>query len=74
MKERNLNHEKRIRSYLFSFDFETHKAICQNLNVKPNIPEEKKYEKAYHLLMMYFDSIADEEKEYVSKELNKLGL
>ena len=33
-----------------------------------------KYEKAYHLLMMYFDSIADEEKEYVSKELNKIGL
>ena len=76
MKERNLNHEKRIRSYLFSGDIERHKAICQNLNVKPNIPEENKpnYEKAYHLLMMYFDSIADEEKEYVSKELNKIGL
>ena len=33
-----------------------------------------KFKKAYHLLMTYFDSIADEEKEKVSKELEKLGL
>ena len=33
-----------------------------------------KYKKGYHLLMMYFDSIADEEKPKVSKELENLGL
>ena len=37
MKERNLTYEKKVRAYLFSFDFETHKQICENLNVKPNI-------------------------------------
>lgn len=34
----------------------------------------KKYKDSYHLLMMYFKHIPEEEKEYVSKELNKLGL
>ena len=36
--------------------------------------EENKYKRAYHLLMMYYDSIADEEKEFIDKELKKLGL
>lgn len=39
MKKRNEEYEKKFRAYLFSFDFETHKKICGNLNVKPNIPE-----------------------------------
>jgi len=39
MKERSLNYEKKFRKYLFSFDFKTHKEICKNINVKPNIPE-----------------------------------
>jgi len=40
MKTRNLEYEKKFRTYLFSFDFEKHKEICKNLNVKPNIPKE----------------------------------
>lgn len=37
MKERNLEYEKKFREYLFSFDFKTHKKICENINTKPNI-------------------------------------
>lgn len=33
MKKRNLEYEKRFRAYLFSFNFETHKQICENINV-----------------------------------------
>ncbi len=36
--------------------------------------DKERYEKAYYLLMEYFDSISDEEKPKVSKELEKLGL
>ena len=36
MKERNLSYEQKFRKYLFSFDFETHKEICNNLNVRHN--------------------------------------
>jgi len=36
MKKRNLDYEKKFRTYLFSFDFETHKQICKDLNVKHN--------------------------------------
>jgi len=35
--------------------------------------EENKYEKAYNLLMEYWDSIPDEDKEELDKELTKLG-
>ena len=34
MRERNLEYEKKFRAYLFSFDFETHKEICKNINVR----------------------------------------
>jgi len=36
MKTRNLIYEKKFRAYLFSFDFETHKEICKNINVIPS--------------------------------------
>lgn len=36
MKVRSLSYEEKFRKYLFSFDFETHKKICENLNVKHN--------------------------------------
>jgi hypothetical protein len=32
------------------------------------------YEKAYYILMEYFDSISEEEKPIVSKQLEELGL
>jgi len=32
-KERNLEYENKFRAYLFSWDFETHKKICKNINV-----------------------------------------
>jgi len=35
MKERNLEYEARFRAYLFSGDFERHKLICKNINVRP---------------------------------------
>jgi len=34
----------------------------------------KKYKKAFDILNCYFDSISDEEKPKVSKQLTKLGL
>ncbi len=38
--------------------------------------EEKtnKYEKGFEIMYEFFDSIADEQKEEVSKQLDKLGL
>ena len=36
MKIRNLNYENKFRAYLFSMDLETHKKICNNINVKHN--------------------------------------
>ena len=33
IKKRNLEYENKFRKYLFSFDFETHKGICKNINV-----------------------------------------
>lgn len=36
-KQRNQEYERKFRAYLFSFDWETHKQICGNLNVKPKI-------------------------------------
>jgi len=33
-----------------------------------------KYKKAYDILMEYFDSISDEEKPKVAKQLKELGL
>ena len=47
--------------------------------VKPRICkvcEEKKpnYKKAYHLLMEYWDSLPDEEKEDINNKLRGMGL
>lgn len=36
MKKRSLEYEQKFRKYLYSFDFETHKKICENINVKHN--------------------------------------
>ncbi len=36
MKKRNLSYEKKFRKYLFSFDLETPKEICKEINVKHN--------------------------------------
>ena len=36
MKKRNLEYEKKFRKYLFSFDFQIHKEICKNINVRDN--------------------------------------
>jgi len=36
MKERNVEYEKKFRKYIYSFDFETHKKICKNINLKHN--------------------------------------
>jgi len=33
-----------------------------------------RFEKGFNILIEYFDSIADEEKEEVSRKLDKLGL
>ncbi len=35
MVKRNLDYEKKFRAYLFSGDFERHKKICKNINVRP---------------------------------------
>ena len=37
MKERNEKYEQKFRKYLFSFNFETHKKICKNINVNPKL-------------------------------------
>jgi len=39
MKERSLDYESKFRKYIYSFDFETHKKICENINLKPNVNE-----------------------------------
>ena len=36
MKQRNLSYEQKFRKYLYSFDFDTHKKICSNINLKHN--------------------------------------
>jgi len=36
MKKRNLEYEAKFRKYLFSFNFENHKDICKNINVRHN--------------------------------------
>lgn len=41
IKKRNLEYEKKFRKYLFSFDFDTHKEICESINVKAKMGETK---------------------------------
>ena len=36
MKKRSLEYEAKFRKYLYSFDLETHKEICKNINLKSN--------------------------------------
>ncbi len=36
MKQRNLKYEQKFKTYLFSFDLNTHKEICKTINVKDN--------------------------------------
>ena len=40
IKKRNLVYENKFRAYLFSMDLETHKAICDNINVKVKLAED----------------------------------
>jgi len=35
MKERNIEYENKFKKYLYGFDFETYKQICENIEVKP---------------------------------------
>ena len=37
MKERSLKYEQKFIKYLYSFDFETFKKICKDLNVNPKL-------------------------------------
>jgi len=41
MKKRSIEYELKFRKYLYSFDFQTHKEICKNINVKHNQGGEK---------------------------------
>ena len=43
--KRNLEYEKKFKTYLFKFDFETHKAICKNINVVESTEETRKIKK-----------------------------
>jgi len=74
MKGRNLEYENKFRRYLFSMTFKIHKEICENINVKPNIPSRNKYEEGFDILYEYFDSISDEEKPEVNRRLKEIGL
>ncbi len=35
MKERNIEYENKFKKYLYSFDFEIYKQICEKIEVKP---------------------------------------
>lgn len=45
MKERSLEYEKKFRKYLYSFDYETHKKICENINIKIANKKQENHEK-----------------------------
>lgn len=45
MKERSLNYEKRFKKYLFSFNWETHKKICENINVVESTEDTRRNKK-----------------------------
>ena len=38
----NLEYVKKFRKYLFKFDWETHKKICENLNVVESTEETRR--------------------------------
>lgn len=42
MGKRNLDYEKKFRSYLFSGDYERHKKIVKNLNLVPSTESTRK--------------------------------
>ena len=51
------------------------KSNSELLKINLDLMKEKdKYEKGFNILYEYFDSISDEEKPKVSKQLNKIGL
>ena len=54
-------------------DYHTTTEQCDNIECKS---ERKKpnYKKAYNILLEYWDSIADEEKEDLNKRLEEIGL
>jgi len=66
IKKRNEEYEKKFRKYLFSFDLETHKKICENLNVNHNQHNKTKTEKSLRERLLKL--IKDEEKGGISFE------
>lgn len=46
----------------------------KQLREKFRIEKIDKYEKAYHILMEYWDNFGDEDKEDINRELKKIGL
>ena len=48
--------------------------IMSELELKKTKNELKRYKKAYDIFMNIFDSLYDDDKEYVDKELRKIDL
>lgn len=73
MKRRNLEYEKKFRKYLFSFDFETHKEICKNINVRDNQTNMEEYKIKIILDWMNINQPRnDSEAEFRKREFLKL--
>jgi len=84
MKARNIEYEKKFRSYLFSGCFERHKEICKNINIKPNITkkidkdfsDDKEKIKDFKKLskeefLKSYSYLTEEEYNLTTKRLNK---
>jgi hypothetical protein len=70
-KEQDYPTEQEILDCLMDITTEPHDYIEFEEVKKEDI---NRYEKAFNILMKYFDSINDEEKPKVDKQLKKLGL
>lgn len=63
-----------------TFIFKSHKDkeaffdLWDKLEIKAINSKSNKFEKGYEILAEYFDSISDEEKPKVDKQLKRLGL
>jgi len=55
-------------------DYYTTTEQCDDINCNSERKKKINYEKAYNLLMEYWDSLPDEEKPKIDKELKKIGL
>ena len=76
IKKRNLGYELKFRTYLFSFDWGTHKKICKNLNVKPNQLENSKIKISQIKCLMDSGmiSVDDDNIEYFIDALKENGV